>query len=90
MPTVSKKATELTYTPAELEAIEALKANRGVRLSAKELGVKVIILTSLVKKGMDERPMAPGVERVIVNKEDFHSVCPTCGAQSDYKVYWID
>lgn len=82
--------TELNYTEKELAAIEQLKANRGVHLTAKELGIAVGTLTSLFSKANDERPMVAGVERVIVNKEDYEVVCPTCGHKSSGKKYWID
>ena len=45
---------------------------------------------ALMKKASDERPMAEGVERVVVNKEDYNAVCPTCGAKISHKLYWID
>ena len=86
----STKATVLTYTEKELEAIATLNANRGVHLSAKELGIPTAILTSLMKKAVDERPMADGVERVILNKEDYNAVCESCGAKISHKLYWID
>ena len=86
----STKATVLTYTEKELEAIATLNANRGVHLSAKELGIPTAILTSLMKKATDERPMAEGVDRVIVNKEDYNAVCESCGAKISHKLYWID
>lgn len=86
----STKATVLTYTEKELEAIATLNANRGVHLSAKELGIPTAILTSLMKKASDERPMAEGVDRVIVNKEDYNAVCESCGAKISHKLYWID
>ncbi len=44
------KATVLTYTEKELEAIEILKQNRGQELTAAELGLTTAILTSLGKK----------------------------------------
>ena len=50
MATVSKKATVVTYTENEQNAIAILNANRGVHLSAKELGIPTAILTSLMKK----------------------------------------
>ena len=84
------KATEITYTEGELSAIAVLEANRGQHLSAKELGLSTAVLTSLIKKAADPRPMAEGVKRVIVNKEDFNSVCETCGAKISHKLYWID
>ena len=87
---VSKKAEFVNYTEKELEAIEVLKANRGTKLSAKELGVQTVILSGLIRKANDERPMAEGVERVIVKKEDYEAVCPTCGAKINHKLYWID
>ncbi len=83
-------ATELTYTEKEVQAIEILKANRGTKLSAKELGIPTAILSSLVRKGNDERPMKEGFDRVVVNKEDYESVCPTCGNPIKHKLYWID
>ena len=85
----STKATVITYTEKEVEAIATLKANAGVHLSAKELGIPTAILTSLMKKANDERPMADGVERVVVYKEDYNSVCPTCNAKISHKLYWI-
>lgn len=81
------KATELVYTEGELAAIEILKANRGVHLSAKELGIATGTLTSLMKKA-GKFADADGV--VIVNKEDYNSVCPTCGNKISHKLYWID
>jgi hypothetical protein len=84
------KAEFVTYTEKDLAAIEILKANRGVKLSAKELGIANGTLTSLVTKGNDPREMAAGQERVIVNKEDYEFVCPTCGKKDNHKVYWID
>ena len=86
----STKATVLSYTEKEVEAIATLNANRGVHLSAKELGIPTAILTSLMKKAVDERPIADGVERVIVNKEDYNAVCESCGAKISHKLYWID
>lgn len=86
----SKAATVITYTENELSAIEVLKANRGQHLSAKDLGIATAVLTSLIKKGNDERPMVDGMDRVIVNKEDYEYVCPTCGAKGSHKLYWID
>ena len=84
------KATEITYTEGEVSAIAVLEANRGQHLSAKELGLSTAVLTSLIKKASDPRPMAEGVVRFIVNKEDFNSVCETCGAKISHKLYWID
>ena len=86
----STKATVLSYTEKEVEAIATLNANRGVHLSAKELGIPTAILTSLMKKASDERPMADGVVRVVVNKEDYNAVCESCGAKISHKLYWID
>lgn len=80
------KATELTYTDNELAAIEILKANRGEHLSAKQLGISTAVLTSLIKKA-EKFPEAESV--VVVNKEDFNDVCPTCGAKISHKLYWI-
>lgn len=86
----STKATVITYTDKELSAIETLKANRGVHLSAKELGIPTAILTSLQNKAKDERPMADGFERVVVNKEDYNAVCSECGAKISHKLYWVE
>lgn len=87
---VSKKAEFVNYTEKELEAIEVLKANRGTKLSAKDLGIQTVILSGLIRKAADERPMADGVTRVVVNKEDYEATCPTCGAKISHKLYWID
>lgn len=86
----SKAALTITYTDNELAAIEILRANRGVHLSAKDLGISTAILTSLGKKAIDPRPMADGVERVVINKEDFNGVCEHCGAKQSYKLYWME
>lgn len=90
MAKVSKAAEVVTYTEKELAAIEVLNANAGKKLSAKALGLSVGTLTSLIKKANDERPMAEGLERVIVNKEDFEEVCPHCGKVDKHKVYWVE
>lgn len=87
---IMAKVTEITYTENELKAIEVLKANRGEKLSAAQLGIATATLGSLIKKANDERPMAVGVERVIVYKEDYNSVCPTCNRPVSHKLYWID
>lgn len=84
------KAEFLTYTEKDLEAIAILKENAGKKLSAKELGIPNATLTSLIKKANNERPMANGMEKVIVNKEDCEVVCPECGAKRSFKLYWID
>lgn len=81
------KATVLSYTEKENEAIEILKANRGEHLSAKELGIKTAILTSLSNKA-NKFPDDPNV--IKVNKENFESICPTCGRPEKHKLYWID
>ena len=86
----STKATVITYTENEVAAIEILNANRGVHLSAKELGISTAILTSLMKKASDERPMADGLTRVVVNKEDYNAVCSECGARISHKLYWVE
>ena len=39
----STKATVITYTEKEVEAIATLKAKKGVHLSAKELGIPTAI-----------------------------------------------
>ena len=57
-------------------------------MSAKELGIPTAILTSLIKKANDEREVDNG-EKVVINKEDFTDVCPTCGAKISHKLYWI-
>ena len=84
------KAEVINYTENEVAAIKILTANKGQHLSAKELGISTAVLSSLIKKSTDARPMAEGVERVIVNKEDYNAVCPTCGAKISHKLYWID
>lgn len=84
------KAEVITYTANELAAIDALVANRGNHLSAKELGISNVILSSLIKKAADPRPMAEGLERVFVNKEQFSDVCQFCGSKIEHKLYWID
>lgn len=84
------KAEFITYTENELNAIETLKANAGQKLPAKELGITTAVLTSLMKKAVDERPMAEGLERVIVHKEDYNAVCETCGSKISYKLYWVE
>ena len=86
----SKAATVINYTENELSAIEILKANRGQKLSAKELGIPTAILTSLGKKAVDARPMAEGVERVVIYKEDYNGTCEHCGAKQNYKLYWME
>lgn len=83
------KAEKLHYTDKELEAIAILTKNRGVKMSAKELRIPTAILTSLAKKANDEREVDNG-EKVVINKEDFTDVCPTCGAKISHKLYWID
>lgn len=87
---VSKAATEVSYTEKEMAAIEVLLANKGEHLSAAELGIPTITLTSLIRKASDPRPMAEGFKRVVVNKEDYEAVCPTCGAKIAHKLYWVD
>lgn len=67
-------ATVLTYTENEQKAIEILKANAGNPLSAKDLGIAVAVLTSLIRKS----EKFPG-EAIVVHKEDYNAVCPTCG-----------
>ena len=84
---IMAKATELVYTEKELAAIEILRANRGVHLSAKELGIANGTLTSLMRKA-EKFPEADGV--VVVNKEDYVAKCPTCGAEIAHKLYWIN
>ena len=84
------KAEVLKYTEKDLQCIKALKANKGVKLSAKELGFANGTFTSLIVKAGDPRPMAEGQERIFVNKETIHKVCSECGNKSKYNVYWID
>jgi len=83
------KAETLVYTEKEMAAIEILRANRGVHLTYKELGIPTAVLTSLISKANDDRPLVSG-EKVVVNKEDYEFVCPTCGAKHSGKKYWID
>lgn len=80
----SKKATELVYTENELAAIEKLKANKGTPLSAKELDIPVVVLTSIMKKSakFPEDPKAVHIE-----KTDYDAKCPTCGADIHHKLY---
>lgn len=84
------KVEVLTYTENELKAIEILKANAGEKLSAKELGIATAVLTSLQKKAVDPRPMADGIERITVYKEDYNAVCSECGAKISHKLYWVE
>lgn len=84
------KVEVLTYTEKEMEAIATLKANAGNKLSAKELGIATAVLTSLQKKAVDPRPMADGVERVVINKEDYNAICSECGAKITHKLYWVE
>ena len=86
----SKAATEISYTEKEMAAIEILLANKGNKLSAKDLGIPTVTLTSLRNKGNDARPMAEGFTRIVVNAEDYDFVCPTCGAKGHHKRYWVD
>lgn len=75
------------YTEREMDAINVLNAHKGTPMTAKELGIPVAILTSLIKKSNDERPMAVGVKRVFVNKEDYESTI--CGIKFAHKLYSI-
>lgn len=84
------KAEFITYTAKEMEAISILEANRGVKLSAKELGIPTAILTSLQTKANKDLPMGEGFTRVVVNKEDYNAVCSECGGKISHKLYWID
>lgn len=81
------KATELVYTDKEIEAINTLRANAGSHLTAEELGISTAILTSLVKKYNDPRPMADGSEKVNVCKEDCERQVTVT---KSLKAYWID
>lgn len=78
------------YSDMELNAIAILKANRGVHLSAKELGISKVILINLVRKGNDDRPMADGITKVKVNAEQYSYNCFTCGVRCSETLYWID
>ena len=80
----SKRATELAYTENELAAIEILRKNKGTPLSAKELGISVAVLTSLMTKAA-KFPEDPKVVHVV--KSDYNAVCPTCGAKIQHKLY---
>ena len=80
----------ISYSDMELDAIAILKANRGVHLSAKELGIPGVILTSLLYKSNDSRPMADGIIRVEVNVEYYSYRCPDCGYLCSERLYWID
>lgn len=82
----STKAEVINYTEGELKAIEILKANAGSKKTAAELGISTGTLTSLYKKAHDERPMAEGVERVMLNKED---ATVQVLVDKEVKVYWI-
>lgn len=83
----SQKQTELVYTENELAAIEVLRAHRGEKLSAKELGIATAVLTSLGKKA-EKFPDAEDV--VVVYKEDFNEICSVCGSRISHKLYWIE
>ncbi len=74
---------KVTYTENEQAAIEVLKANVGEKLSAADLGIKPVILTSLVKKFAKSPEIAFPIYR-----EDFEDICPNCGAKRNYKLYW--
>lgn len=82
----STKAEFITYTEKELAAIEILKANAGQHLSAADLGIAVGTLTSLFAKSNDPRPMAEGVDRVVLNKEDSVRIVEK---EVPCKLYWI-
>ena len=84
------KAEKIKYTEKDLAAIEALKANRGTKLTAKDLGFANGTFTSLISKSVDPREMEEGFERVIVHKEAVVNVCPTCGKEQKATLYWID
>ena len=74
------KVEVLHYTDKELAAIEVLKAHRGVKMSAKELGIPTAILTSLSKKANDEklqpqiRESAEKLVKRIMSKTGFVSI----------------
>ena len=50
---VMAKAETLVYTEKEMAAIEILRANRGVHLTYKELGIPTAVLTSLISKCLE-------------------------------------
>lgn len=88
--TKSNKATELKYTDGELAAIAKLQAEAVGAENAKtysELGLTSAILTSLVKKATDERPMAEGFTRVNVAKVDVEREITEV---KTFKGYYID
>ena len=84
------RAEVLNYTEKDKAAIAILEANKGTKLSAKQLGIANATLTSLITKAGDERPMAEGVTRVIVNKEFVEEKCPVCGKDLSHFVYWVE
>jgi hypothetical protein len=86
----SNKATEIKYTENELAAIAVLEANANGIDNAKtysELGLTSAVLTSLVKKATDERPMAEGFTRANVCKVDVER---TITEVKGFKGYYID
>lgn len=88
--TKSNKATELKYTDNELAAIAKLQAEAVGIENAKtyaELELTSAVLTSLVKKATDERPMAEGFTRVNVCKTDVEK--PVTEIKT-FKAYYID
>lgn len=88
--TKSNKATELKYTEGELAAIAKLQAEAVGIDNAKtysELGLTSAVLTSLVKKAEDPRPMAEGFTRVNVCKTEVER---TITDVKQFKGYYID
>lgn len=84
------KATVLTYTDKEIEAIEILKANAGEKKTAAELGISTAILTSLQKK-MDkvasgELANPENLEVINIQKEDVEREVTLTKV---YKAYFI-
>ena len=80
------KAEVINYTENELKAIKALEGAKAPA-TAKELGVTTAVLESLIKKSNDPRPMAEGVERVMVVKSKDEGRCPTCGQPYSHTLY---
>jgi len=88
--TKSNKATEIKYTDGELAAIAKLQAEAVGVENAKtysELGLTSAVLTSLVKKATDERPMAEGFTRANVCKVDVEREITEV---KTFKGYFID
>ena len=78
---------KVTYTEKEMDALEKLFENRGMPLSAKELGVHPAVLTSIYNKG---KRYAGHPDAVIICRQDYVGTCECCGAKLAHKEYWID